>query len=172
MQVLICYDGSPDAEAALAAAGALFAGNPATILTIWEGFSEVMTRAGAGLAGAPLDFEEIDRASAAAARERSEEGCAVARLAGLDAHARTAQQSLTVWGTILEQADKVGADVIVLGSRGLTGVKSLLLGSVSHAVLQHADRPVIVVPGAEVARKRADRRHERRSGLAEPDPEP
>jgi nucleotide-binding universal stress UspA family protein len=96
----------------------------------------------------------------------------VARLAGLDAHARTAQQSLTVWGTILEQADKVGADVIVLGSRGLTGVKSLLLGSVSHAVLQHADRPVIVVPGAEVARKRADRRHERRSGLAEPDPEP
>jgi nucleotide-binding universal stress UspA family protein len=170
MRVLICYDGSPDAEAAVDAAGSLFAGNPATILTIWEGFSEVLTRAGAGLAAAPLDFEDVDRASAEAAHERSEEGCAVARLAGLDAHARTAQRSLTVWETILDQADAIGADVIVLGSRGLTGVKSLLLGSVSHAVLQHADRPVIVVPGSQVAHKRADRRHERRARLAGPEP--
>jgi nucleotide-binding universal stress UspA family protein len=170
MQVLICYDGSRDAEAAVDTAGALFAGNPATILTIWEGFSEVMARTGAGLAAAPLDFEDIDRASAEAAHERSDAGCAAARVAGLDAHARTARQSLTVWGTILDQADAIGADVIVLGSRGLTGVKSLLLGSVSHAVLQHADRPVMVVPGPQVARRRADRRHERRPGLAGHEP--
>jgi nucleotide-binding universal stress UspA family protein len=42
-----------------------------------------------------------------------------------------------------------------MGSRGLTGVKSLLLGSVSHAVIQHADRTVIVVPSSEVAAARA-----------------
>jgi nucleotide-binding universal stress UspA family protein len=41
-----------------------------------------------------------------------------------------------------------------MGTRGLTGVKSLLLGSVSHAVLQHADRAVVVVPSPEVARER------------------
>jgi nucleotide-binding universal stress UspA family protein len=46
----------------------------------------------------------------------------------------------------------------VLGTRGLTGVKSLLLGSVSHAVLQHADRPVIIVPSPETARERAAHR--------------
>ena len=41
-----------------------------------------------------------------------------------------------------------------------------LLGSVSHAVLQHADRPVVVVPGAQVARKRSERRRERESDLS------
>lgn len=46
----------------------------------------------------------------------------------------------------------------MLGSRGLTGVKSLLLGSVSHAVLQHADRPVMVVPSPEVTEARAQHR--------------
>jgi nucleotide-binding universal stress UspA family protein len=161
MKVLICYDGSADAQAAIETAGALFAGQDATVLTVWEGFSEVVARTGAGLAAAPLDFEDIDRSSVAAATERADEGCGLARVAGLDAHPRTAQQNLTIWRTILAEADDVGADAIVLGSRGLTGMKSLLLGSVSHAVLQHADRPVIVVPGSQVAHKRAERRHER-----------
>lgn len=48
--------------------------------------------------------------------------------------------------------------MIVLGTRGLTGIKSALLGSVSHAVLQRTDRPVMVVPSPEVARDRAQRR--------------
>jgi hypothetical protein len=42
-----------------------------------------------------------------------------------------------------------------MGTRGLTGINSMLLGSVSHAVLQHADRPVIVIPSPEVTRQRA-----------------
>jgi hypothetical protein len=55
---------------------------------------------------------------------------------------------------ILSTADKLDADIIVLGSHGLGGVGSLLLGSVSHRVLQHADRPVPVIPSAEVAARR------------------
>jgi hypothetical protein len=37
------------------------------------------------------------------------------------------------------------AAVIVVGSRGLTGVRSMLLGSVSGAVAHHADRPTLVI---------------------------
>ncbi len=36
--------------------------------------------------------------------------------------------------------------MIVLGSRGLTGAREALKGSLSHEVAEHAGRPVLIVP--------------------------
>jgi nucleotide-binding universal stress UspA family protein len=47
-------------------------------------------------------------------------------------------------GTILDTAK--GADLVVVGARGLGGFSSLLLGSVSQQVATHAECPVVVVP--------------------------
>ncbi len=47
--------------------------------------------------------------------------------------------------SLLEEASKIKADLVVMGSRGLGGFKSLLLGSVSNAVVAHADVPVLIV---------------------------
>ncbi len=47
--------------------------------------------------------------------------------------------------TILAVADEVDADLIVVGSRGLGGLRGLLVGSVSQKVVQHADCSVLVV---------------------------
>jgi nucleotide-binding universal stress UspA family protein len=146
--ILICYDGSPDAEAAIDHTAALLGGRPAIVLTVWEPLADVMARTGAGLAysSPTVDYAEVDRASEDAARARAEEGAERARRAGLEAQPRTAERGGTVSQTILATAEELGADVIVMGTRGLTGLKSLFLGSVSRGVLQHADRPVIVVP--------------------------
>jgi len=45
---------------------------------------------------------------------------------------------------ILEQAKENKCDMIIMGSRGLTGIKEFL-GSVSHSVVQHARIPVMIV---------------------------
>jgi nucleotide-binding universal stress UspA family protein len=48
---------------------------------------------------------------------------------------------------ILRAASEDDSDVVVVGARGLGLLKRLLLGSVSEAVLRHADRPVLIVRG-------------------------
>jgi nucleotide-binding universal stress UspA family protein len=45
--------------------------------------------------------------------------------------------------TLLDAAKD--ADLVVVGSRGRSGLKTLLLGSVSHVVVTHAEIPVVVV---------------------------
>jgi nucleotide-binding universal stress UspA family protein len=52
----------------------------------------------------------------------------------------------SIWRTIVDVADEVDASLIVTGSRGLAGVRSVLLGSVSNHVLHHAHRPTLIVP--------------------------
>jgi nucleotide-binding universal stress UspA family protein len=49
---------------------------------------------------------------------------------------------------IAHEAEEWGADLIVLGARGLGAVRSFLLGSVSLGVLRHAPCSVLVVKGA------------------------
>jgi nucleotide-binding universal stress UspA family protein len=46
---------------------------------------------------------------------------------------------------ILEFAEQAGSDLIVIGSRGLGGIREMVLGSVSHNVVQNARIPVLVV---------------------------
>ena len=53
---------------------------------------------------------------------------------------------------IVAYADSIGADLIVIGSRGLGSVAGVLLGSVSRGVLRESRTPVVVVPStAKVA---------------------
>jgi nucleotide-binding universal stress UspA family protein len=159
--ILIAYDGSDDAKSAIQHAATLLPGHPAVVITVWEPFLTMMMRTPAGLgpvAGVP-DIEGIDDACLQSAEARAEEGAQLARDAGIDAIAGVVSRSGSIAEAILQEAADADADAIVVGFRGLTGVKSLLLGSVSHGVLQHADRAVLVVPSPTVAEQRHPHGH-------------
>lgn len=153
----LCYGGSEDARTAIAHAGDLFDGTLATVLTVWEPFSEVLARTYYGFGMAMVDVEEIDAASRDGARSRAAEGAELARAAGLDAQPRTCAREGMIARAILMTADDLDASAIVVGSRGLGSLRSLLLGSGSHELLQHPDGTVIVVPSATVAAARTRR---------------
>jgi len=53
--------------------------------------------------------------------------------------------AVSVVETILDQATKSNVDLIVLGTRGLTRFKKLLIGSVSSEVVNHANCSVLIV---------------------------
>jgi nucleotide-binding universal stress UspA family protein len=47
---------------------------------------------------------------------------------------------------IVAHADKTSADLIVMGTHGRSGIGHVILGSVAGRVVQHAHRPVLIVP--------------------------
>lgn len=50
-----------------------------------------------------------------------------------------------VWKGIIESAEEVGADLIVMGSHGRRGVEKLMLGSVAQRVVSNAGTSVLIV---------------------------
>ena len=157
--ILLCYDGSADAQAAVDLAAQTMPGAEVTVLTIWEPWLEAMARsnsmgAGWGLAMGYDDGGKIDQASEQAARDSAREGAERARGAGLRAEPRVASRHGGIGELILLEAAELGVDAIVVGTRGRGDVKSFLLGSVSHHLVQHADRAVIGVPSAALAEER------------------
>jgi nucleotide-binding universal stress UspA family protein len=162
--ILASYDGSADAQAAIDHAAQLMPGAEVTVLTVWEPFQIALSRTGGmgmGMGTSYPDSGQIDAATEAAASAQAAEGAERATAAGLVAEPRTALREDGIASAILAVADELDADAIVLGTRGLTGLRSMLLGSVSHAVLQHADRSVIVVPSPAVAEERREWVHGR-----------
>ncbi len=149
---MIAYDGSPPARAAVHAAGTLFAPARAIVLTVWEpGLAEMMILPDAtGMGSTMLPFDpsvtrEVQQASEEHAQAVAEEGATLACEAGLDAQPLAVEDRSEPPDAIVAAAEEHDARAIVIGSRGLGGLKSKLLGSTSKGVLSRATRPVVVV---------------------------
>ena len=72
-------------------------------------------------------------------------GVAIARDAGFEAEALLIEADRPTAELIAAAAEELEAPAIVMGQRGMSGLKSALLGSVSRDVVAAYDRPVIIV---------------------------
>jgi nucleotide-binding universal stress UspA family protein len=145
--LLLCYDGSEDAKHAIERAGDLFAGAHALVVTVRQPFAATDTVAVLGATGGMVNVVEVERASAETDGGVAGEGVRIAQGAGLDAEPLAIESTGPVWETIVGVADCHDAATIVMGSRGLTRLRSILLGrSVSKAVVHHAERPTLIIP--------------------------
>jgi nucleotide-binding universal stress UspA family protein len=152
-RLVVGYDGSELAKAALRGAAELFPGSPVVVVTVWEPGLAAMVTAGAGLdaAGAvplPPDPElvsELDHREEHHAAVVAGEGAHLAGSLGLDAEPHAIPDQVDVADSIVEVAAEREAAAVVIGSHGTSGLRSHLHGSTSRRVLARCKRPVVVV---------------------------
>jgi len=150
--ILIGYDGSDTARRAVREAADLFSSRRALVVTVWEpGLAyeaSTLTADPTGLGPEPVDpaaAQEVDDASKAHADRVAEEGVGLAKSFGLQAEALAVADEGNVADAIVEQGNDRGVAAIVVGSRGLSGLRARLEGSTSNAVAKHATCPVVLV---------------------------
>lgn len=147
--VLLAFDGSKDAEAAIATAGRLLASRDAIVVTAWEPAATWVRYDPITVVAAPVE-RLISRAAGVddSLRDRAHEtmhrGVKLAIQAGFRAEGRLVRGKPPE--VISAVAEEIEADPIVVGARGAGRIESALLGNVSQAVVLHARGPVLVVP--------------------------
>jgi nucleotide-binding universal stress UspA family protein len=138
--VLIYYDGSAESRQAIAAAAALLSGRRAVVVNVAHLDAVAAAYAAAGSGAAEVGADVHDDTVA-----RADEGAELARQAGFSAEARGILAT-PLWRGVVETGDELGAAVIVVGSRAHSRLNELVEEHVSHDLLAHASRPVLVIP--------------------------
>lgn len=148
LRVLVGYDGSPSAVNAIEAAATLLPSAKASILHLWEPpFTSPELRQ--RLAGRAADLESLgellETEGHAEARRLAGNGVKLARATGWQAEPLVKRTFGGDGYQFARTAEEQEADLVVVGSRGLGGMRASL-GSVSELVVQVSPVPVLVVP--------------------------
>jgi nucleotide-binding universal stress UspA family protein len=140
--VIVGTDGSATAELAVRHAAELAKAFGAR-LTIVTAFTPEPEDEAKRLQEAPPDVRWAIT-DATSADERAREGRAIAREVGVEDVAVRVDSGDPAM-LLIDAADDTGGDVIVVGSKGMTGAKRFILGSVPNKVSHHAPCDVVIV---------------------------
>lgn len=139
-KILLATDGSEEADLAAKAAADL-AGEPGSelhVVAVGPEYPLYMLPDNTGR------FQEVFEEGKRQTREVLDEQVRKIEASGArveKAHQRSGRPDRE----ILALADELGADMVVVGSRGLGGLRRALMGSVSTSVVRHAHCPVLVI---------------------------
>jgi len=144
--VLVAVDGSPSAQSAVTylTANRILAGRPIEVLTVAAGPDRPDPGPLAVFSDAAVEAFEEGRREDRRHAETIAAGAAQ-RLRDDGYHARWSISTGNAAHEIIEAARCFGTGLIVMGSRGHTGLARLLLGSVARNVLLHTSASVLIV---------------------------
>jgi len=160
-KVLVAIDGSPYTEAALSAAEGLAAKARCEVEVIHVHEHDFIP----SKAGMSPDLERDDEAQALL-------NGAVSRLKarGVSVTGRVVQaQTRDVARAIIEAAENGGADMIIVGRRGLSSLTAMIVGSVSNKLIHVARVPIMVAHWADPSDDAAGGNEARRQAELEND---
>jgi len=142
--ILVPIDGSEASMLAVSKASglALAFGSRITLIHVVDNYPFIGV--GADYALGQNEYLAAATSSANAALAR---GVAALAAEGLHSDQRVIEGHVVHEG-IVDTANAIAADLIVMGSHGRSGIEKLLLGSVTQRVLQDSKVPVLVVKGA------------------------
>jgi nucleotide-binding universal stress UspA family protein len=118
------------------------AATPGTLGYGLAGMPELAPMSGVPVAG----FEPMPNPIAESEDEKSKLACWQKEIAQDDINVTLHQPTGAVAEEILNQADELNADLIVMGTHGHGAMYNLLVGSATKGVLKHSTRPVLLVP--------------------------
>lgn len=139
-KILLAYDGSKASNKALDKAVELAKATPGSVLHVVHAFEFPRFFIGEALAPLPASVNKDYYDLAVQTTEEVKQ-----RLEGEGLHVQVELLQGSPAEVILNYAKEHGMDAIVIGSRGLGGIREFVLGSVSHNVVQNARIPVLVV---------------------------
>ena len=149
LTMLIAYDGSPQARRAMEYAAQLLRPRHVEILTAWEPLHRTAARASSMSGMHQADWvagAEGDDPAYSRARDTCRAGVELAESMGLQARAHMVESATAIWSAIVDAAQELRPDVIVTGTRAVTGIRSLWQTSTADNVVHNAGIPVFIVP--------------------------
>jgi nucleotide-binding universal stress UspA family protein len=142
-KILVAYDGSKDSVKAVEL-GSSLAGKYGSEMMVVHVYSTALPPY-TGVAPMPVpEFEGAALASKERAKAVLMQGVELAQSRGIRAKGELIGAGSTVQA-LVEFAAAENVDLIVVGTRGMTGFKKLILGSVSTGLISHSHCPVLVV---------------------------